>query len=672
MTCLKSLWLCAAAVCVATLAICGLPFAAEPRAPKGTSSVAAREVSVVIKPDGATIENGFLSWNMALAEGRARTSAIANRRTGLATALEGDDFALELEDGTKLSSGEFRVEKAVQETGESGAMRLVVLLDGGGLRVRLVTEMRPSEWWATRRLEIAGGSGGLAAVSLAQWRCAGARGASSAGKAEDSLGYPNGCGQPVYADDLFFGIAHPGAENFAVGGRISCGIPAYDKLGGDSPVVTRDLIVGAGEAGAGRRAFLGYIDATRAVPARMVFLVNDWYWKDKSRPLENLRELARVKKDSGAPIDSFTLDDGWDFDWDSETGIWGRLGRRRFPGGWPALQEAGRAADIGVSLWFGPIGGYDVRPKRVAFARTMGYEINGDKLCLAGARYRRHVIESFSNWAKLGMDYIKVDGFWPNCQQKDHGHPVGRGGAIAQMDGLFGVFAAWRQARPNLLIGYTSGSNPSPFWLQHADYTWRGGADDAHAGTGEPFDRHNTFLDGCLQRHRDTGMPMSAFVTFDVVQHRIAGNSDAGFERGVWWLAARTSLHHDWYCQASDLTLAQWKTLARAADWAKQHEKVFRWSRMVGGDPQKGDIYGFSAFDGGAGVLALRNPSDKPRALDGSLAQWLDLPAAASAKSFKLKGVFGAVQPLERTRAAGAPLRVELPPFAIAVLEVGE
>ena len=667
----KCLWPCAA-VCLTTLTIGPLPFAAELRAPKGASSMPAHEVSVLIQPDGATIENGFLSWNMSLAEGRVRTISIVNRRTGKTTSLAGDEFALELEDGTKLSSGEFRVEKAVQETGESGDRRLIVLLDRGGLRVRLVTAMRPDQWWATRHLEIAGGSGGLATVSFALWRCAGARGFSAAGKAEDSLGYLSGCGQPVYADDLFFGIAHPGAESFVAGERISCSLPAYDNLGGDTPVVTRDLIVGAGDAGAARRAFLGYIDATRAVPAQMIFLVNDWYWKDKSRPLENLRDLARVKKQSGVPIDSFTLDDGWDFDWDKDAGIWGRLNGRRFPGGWAALQEAGRAGDIAVSLWFGPIGGYGDRAKRIAFARTMGYEINGDKLCLAGNRYRRHVIESFSHWAKLGMDYVKVDGFWPNCQQKDHGHPVGRGGAIAQMDALIEVFRAWRRVRPNLLIGYTSGSNPSPFWLRYADFTWRGGADDAHAGVGEPFDRHNTFLDGCLQRLRDTEMPMSAFVTFDIVQHRIAGNSDEGFERGVWWLAARTSLHHDWYCQASDLTPAQWKILAGAAKWAKEHEKVFRWSRMVGGDSRKGDIYGFAAYDAGAGVVALRNPSDKPRVLESSLVQLLDLPDAARARSFKLKGAFGATQPLEGTRTATGPLRVELPPFAIAVLEVGE
>ncbi len=121
------------------------------------------------------------------------------------------------------------------------------------------------------------------------------------------------------------------------------------------------------------------------VPSRMLFLVNDWYWKDKSQPLAAIEALAQIKQDSGVPIDSFTLDDGWDFDWDADSGIWGRLHRTRFAGGWDALQAAGRPAEINISLWFGPIGGYGERPNRIAFGRTLGYEVQGDKFCLAAA-----------------------------------------------------------------------------------------------------------------------------------------------------------------------------------------------------------------------------------------------------------------------------------------------
>jgi len=628
------------------------------------------EVRVTIEGESASIENGSLRWNYTLRDHRCATRSIENRRTGRELAIGGADFALEFADGTRMVAPALIFDRASEEARENGAKALVIELSGGGVRARLITEMRPGAWWATRRLEIDASAAEPAAVTLADWRCEGAQGPAGPGATVDTLGYPSGCGQPLYADDLFFGVAHPGAENLIKDGMLQCGLPVYRRPGDTGLLVTREFVVGAGESGDARRAFLRYIDATRAVPARMIILVNDWYWKDKSRPTAAIEALAAVKRATGVPVDSFTLDDGWDRDWDAASGLWGRLHRARFPGGWASLVGAGQDAGINVSLWFGPIGGYGKRDQRVAFGRKVGFETYRDKLCLAGDRYRRHAIAAFSRWAERGMDYIKVDGFWPECVEKDHGHPTGRAGAIAQMDALIEVFAAWHKARPKLVIGYTSGSNPSPFWLQHADFVWRSGADDSHEGPGEPFDRHNTFLDGCLQNLRATALPVSAIVTFDLVQHRIAGNSAAGFERGAWWLAARTSLHHDWYVQAQDLTHEQWRVLARVTDWAKRHEGAFRFSRMIGGNPRAGEIYGFAAFDGRSGTLALRNPSEAARTLEGSLAEWLDLPETARGGECTVRGVYGATQAIEGAHAATARLKIELPPFAIAVAEV--
>jgi hypothetical protein len=628
------------------------------------------KIEIRVEPARASIGNATLRWEMSLADKQCRTVALVNRRTSETIPIEGRDFILEFADGRALSNQEFTVRDVREEPGERGGKRLVVTMNHDRLEVRLVTEIRPGEWWAARRLEITAATVDPSTATLALWRAKGARGPAVPGPVVESLGYPSGCGQIVYVGDLFLGIAHPGAENFASSDRLACRLPLYDKADPARMIVTRSLIVGAGESGGARPAFLRYIDATRAVPARMIFLANDWYWKDKSKPVEAIEALARIKSDTGVPIDSFTLDDGWDRDWDEASGLWGRLNRQRFPGGYPSLVAAGREANLRVSLWFGPIGGYGKRDERVAFGRARGYEVYGDKLCLAGRRYRRHAIEAFSHWAAQGMDYIKVDGFWPECREEDHGHAVGPAGAIAQMDALIEVFAAWHKARPNLVIGYTSGSNPSPFWLQHCDYVWRGGKDDEHAGAGEPFDRNNTYLDECLQKHRGTEMPISAFVTFDLVQHRVAGNSDAGFERGAWWLAARTSLHHDWYVQAQDLTLERWRLMAKVANWARRHEAAFRFSRMIGGDPGKGEAYGFAAFDGQSGTLALRNPSDQPRSIRGNLADWLDMPPAARARQYNLKGVYGATQKLEGAHAADALLQLELAPFEIAVFEV--
>ena len=84
---------------------------------------------------------------------------------------------------------------------------------------------------------------------------------------------------------------------------------------------------------------------------------------------------------------------------------------------------------------------------------------------------------------------------------------------------------------------------------------------------------------------------------------------------------------------------------------------------MIGGDPKKGEVYGFAAFDAGAGTLALRNPSDKPRRFEGRLADLLDLSDAERRRAYQLRGVFGATKPLEGRRSATDILRIELPAF---------
>jgi hypothetical protein len=627
-------------------------------------------VEVTRKADSVTIANDCVRMEISTRGGFMRTTRIENRRAGRPLDLDGDDFILELMGGKVVRSSELSVKGVVEEAVAPAGKSVAVQLEGEGLQVRCVSAMESGQWWASRWLEIRGGPAKLSRVHLARWRCEGAVGPVGQGETVATLGYPSGCGQVVYAGDLFFAITHPGAENFAVEGGVSCSIPAYESLSPAGYIATKKLVVGAGEAGDAWRAFIRYIDATRPVPARMLFLVNDWYWKDKSKPVQALEALVEVKQKSGVLVDTFTLDNGWDFDWDEEAKIWGRLNRQRFPGGWDALQAAGRAAKVNISLWFGPIGGYGDRPRRIEFARKMGFEIQGDKLCLCGPRYKEHVVESFSHWAARGMDYIKVDGFWPDCPLADHGHPVGSAGPIAQMDALIEVFAAWRRARPDLLIGYTSGSNPSPFWLQHADFVWRGGRDDSHAGKGTPFDQHSTYIDSVLAAHRNVDLPISAFVTFDIVQDRIRGGGDQVYERGFWWLAGRTSLHHDWYIQASDLTLGQWKTLAGSARWAKKHEKAFRFGRMIGGDPARGEIYGFSAFDGQRGALALRNPSDESRAVEGALAQWLLLPAASRGRALRLDGVYGKTGGLDGSHLGLDPLRIELPALETAIFDV--
>ena len=624
---------------------------------------------VVITPGKAVIENAFLSIELSTAGKKLRTTSISNRLTGAVTPLEGDDFVVLLADGGKVKESDLALDRVEEDTagGEEG---LALVLTGDVVEVRMRLTMRPGEWWISRWLEIQGPKGRLAKLSLSEWRTQGTYGPPGPGKTTEGLGFPEGYGQAAYVDDLFFAIEHPGAENFARGKRIACRIAAFDDLGPGKKAVSRRFVVGAAAEGGAPQAFARFIGERRANPAHMLFVVDDRCSREKVGAQESFEALTRLKTATGIPLDSMLLGEGWDLR-DGASPLWARLDPTRFPGGWQPFLDVGKPVGLGLSLWFGPAGGRGAREKRVALGKAAGLEVNGDRLCLAGSAYRKQASAAFSSWSQNGMDLIEVDGFFPDCKLEGHGHPTGEGAAVAQMDALLELFADWRKARRGIRIAFTAGSNPSPFWLEHADYIGRGaGAGGGASGDGEPFDRQATAIDAGLQVHRPADVPFSAFVAEDLEPSCLAGTSDAAFERNAWWLAARTSLLHRWCVQPGDLTPERWKVLERAAEWAKGQHKLFRLSRMVGGDPRQMGIYGFSAFEEGVGMLALRNPAAKPGALEQSLSRLLVLSREAGGKSYILRGVYGETKALEGIHPGKSPLKVELPPLAVAVWEV--
>ena len=638
-------------------------------------SPAPAQVSVRIEPERAVIENSFLSVEVATVSKKVRTSSILNRITGSSTTFEGDDFVLVFTDGRTLKGSGLSLQNALEQTADGGGKRLTLELAGGDptaqeirdadLRLRVRIELRPGDWWATRWIEIEGKQGRLEKISLSEWRALGTYGPPGPGKTTEGLGYPQGYGQAAYVDDLFFAIEHPGAENFSRGKRIACRIAACEELAAQRTITTARFVVGVGEAGGAPKAFLRFIGERRANPPRMVFAAGGWNQKGAA-PAAALEALAKAA--AAVPVDSFILPEGWDLR-DGSAPLWTAVDPARFPGGWEPLRSAARAAGFGFSLSFDPTGGPEAR---ITIGRKGGFEGDAGRLCLAGPSYRKHVIAAFAAWAREGVDRIEVDGFRPDCGVEGHGHPVGPGAAVPQMDALIEVFKAWRKSRPGILIAHVAGSNPSPFWLEHADFVGPGGTDSGLPDDGEPFDRHATSIDRRLQIHRPTEMPISAFAVEDMTASLLAGTSDAAFERNAWWLVARTSLRHAWSVQAEDITPERWKVLERAARWGKTHERLFRLSRMIGGDPSRGAIYGFSAYEAGAGVLALRNPSSKAASLERSLSSLLVLSRAEQKKNYRLAGIHGETKAIEGVHAGRSTVKVELPPFAVAIFEVKE
>ena len=177
------------------------------------------------------------------------------------------------------------------------------------------------------------------------------------------------------------------------------------------------------------------------------------------------------------------------------------------------------------------------------------------------------------------------------------------------------LLAGARAGRPDVVVAFTIGSNPSPWWLRSADFLWRGGLDDSGAGyPGSRLDRSPPTSTPASSSTAAASVPVSALVTFSVVEseacrYRDPGENIADWDRHCWLIVGRGTQHHDLYVAPDSLSEAEWAVLAEALAWARQHRRVLARSRMVLGDPAAGEVYGFASRRGDEAVLCLRNPS---------------------------------------------------------------
>ncbi|MCE9615671.1 MAG: hypothetical protein K8T26_15490 [Lentisphaerae bacterium] len=636
----------------------------------------------------------------------ALTAPPSATRAPLTPAIE---FALTV-DGERLTSSAFTC--ATPASLEGGTTFITHhALAARDLQVR-VTYSAHAELGVLRKRLAVTGRGRLTAIELEGWDVAGARGASSRMEHKQIGMGPLGIGQPIFWNGFFLGVEHPGAENWVTPAGLLCRFPCNRALS-STAFASPPCVLGTAHAGREADAFQDYIDRLRphAEPP-FVALVNNWYQFGRVRHrgiaqlpgsvvLDEMRDFSVHARDVGLPLDFYCLDDPWADAPPSPApglprlhpsapagqaghGLWDRLSPELFPGGLPALVAA--AAPMRIGLWVGPIGGYLGRGPLVAFGKSLGYEtwtdvtddsgFGQDKLCAHGTHYHAHLRESLAHWARAGVRYWKFDGIEFHCNDATHGHDVGPGACTAQMDAWIELMQVIRRTAPDSLIAFTTGSNPSPWWLLHVDFVWRGGGDDRTVAQDAPKrERFATYIDDCLHLLRHTAMPVASVVTFGLIQNAALtyasdGETPEAFERALWLMVARGTHHHDLYVSPDTLSPDAWAALARALHWARRQRRVLARSRMILGEPMRGDVYGFASWRDGRGIVALRNPSGAARTLTTT---WRDLLPEATLDDLSpltATPAYGPAPRPPRTPAPGDTVHVDLPPFGVAVWDV--
>jgi hypothetical protein len=134
------------------------------------------------------------------------------------------------------------------------------------------------------------------------------------------------------------------------------------------------------------------------------------------------------------------------------------------------------------------------------------------------------------------------------------------------------------------------------------------------------------------------------------------------------FFATGTNLQ-EMYIAPDLMTPRTWDVLAEAARWARANTAVLVDTHHIGGDPLKGEAYGWASWTPAKAILAVRNPAAQTATMAVDVGQVFELPAGA-ARKFTLKSPWkedagrAAV-----TLEAGRAHAFQLQPFETLVLE---
>jgi len=481
-------------------------------------------------------------------------------------------------------------------------------------------------------------------------------------------------GSPVLAGNMFFAYEHPLSRSRIQQGsppRFSCSFSCSTELK-PGKLIVLSSVIGVVPKRQLRRGFLYYIERERAHPYRPFLHYNSWYdigygtdkiQQNQATAVINLfgKELVRKRN---VTMYSFALDDGWD----DTTSLW-RF-HTGFPNGFAPLQKVVKKYDSALGAWLSPFGGYGQAKKdRLKYGQQQGFETNKSGFSLAGptyyTRFRDVCVDMIK---KYDLNYFKFDGIGTG------GRPTGASAEFVQdMSALLRLVSELREVKPDVFVNITTGTWSSPYWLWYCDSTWRSGADWSTHGWGSKRQQQVTYRDKETYHNvvkRAPLYPINSLMTQGVMfaNHGLPDEVNDLVKDIRAFFASGTNCQ-ELYITPSIMRPQDWDALAEAAKWSRNNADVLVDTHWVGGDPAKGEVYGWAAWSKRKGILSLRNPYDKLGRISIDIGKVFELPIGAAQK-YSLKSPWSE----DAGRAtivlyAGKEYTFELKPFEVLVFD---
>ena len=480
-------------------------------------------------------------------------------------------------------------------------------------------------------------------------------------------------GSPLVHKNMFFAVEHPMSQAEQNNTTMASYLQQLMPL-----TSTKDFTIstvwGTTPVDQLRRGFLYYTECERSTPYRQILHYNSWYdisWADTK--FNETQALDRIKmfKDSliikrHHKLDAFLFDDGWD---DNKT-LWS-FSSDGFPNGFVKLKPAAESCKSSLGVWMSPFGGYgDAKDKRIEFGKNQNppFETNANGFSLSGPVYYKRFLDVARNFIKnYNISLFKFDGVGPGNDAPGAGITYHN-----DIEAFLRLLKELKTIKPDLYLDLTTGTWPSVYWLKYGDNIWRSGDDNGQAGEGSMRQQEITYRDANTYKNVVKAgplYPLNALMNGGII---IADNGLPGkFEMDekdisddIWSFFGTGVSLQELYINPHKLSASDWDCLAKASSWARDNERVMADIHWIGGDPAKGEVYGYAAWSPEKAVLMLRNPSKEAKSFQVNVKDIFELPSyIKSDYRFNDAKALG-----NGPLATGRSFRITLQPFEVKIL----
>ncbi len=454
-----------------------------------------------------------------------------------------------------------------------------------------------------------------------------------------------GRGYPVYLDDqLFAGVEHPAGVNQGLGATVRLWHCPGKRLDLGQTLRSKSVVIGVGEAGQARQAFLEYLLRNgQRKPAPYALWstegVHDYpfatTWAEQVVPedkmLRALDWMDSTQKKYGKLFDYFVLDVGWQ----DHAADLTKFHQEFWPNG-PG-KVVSRVNELGMKfgLWFaGTSAGWscgenpDVKPSFVPLPQKEMPEykfqpaegppgrtwVRG-QLCPASEPYRSILRNAILHHIQENeMRLFKIDTSHYVCHSTSHDHLPGKYSTEAMMDETIALTDIAREACPDIFVMWYWGHS-SPFWALYGDTIFESGVfmEASNVSTHPSLfyrDSVTTYLDEGTQFANQ--IPPLAKDSLGVWIGHVQWANWMG--KDDWrnaWIAdlGRGSLMAQLWGNVFLFDEDDARFLAETMAWWRKNADILNHPRPILGDPWYGQPYGYLHAGPDRAFIFAHNPT---------------------------------------------------------------